>query len=116
MVNQVSANPSTMEVTAEHYVPSNEAIHIKCSPLSFLVYNLTPGQKNLLLDRGVWSSQAITFHAVPFYPANPDYLFTIKGFSLIIEQHVYTIVNNIWHDQDTMFFVHKLVNNTPEQD
>ena len=96
--------------------PSVEATQTKRYPSSFLVYNLTEPQQRILLDRGVWSSQAITFRAVPFFPTNPDYLFTIKGFSLNIEDHVHQLVNGIWHDIDTNTFVQNLVNAAPEQD
>ena len=97
--------------------PSAEAVQAKRYPSSFLVYNLTPPpppQKLLLLNRGVWSSQAITFRAVPFYPTNPDYLFSIKGFSLSIEDHVQALVHNIWHDQTTTTFVESTTNAAPE--
>ncbi|KAF8268513.1 hypothetical protein EI94DRAFT_1800329 [Lactarius quietus] len=70
--------------------------------------------KQLLLNRGIWSSQAITFRAVPFHPTNPDYLFTIQGFSLNIEEHIWTLVYNVWHDAETTTFVHNIINTAPE--
>ena len=96
--------------------PSAEAIKDGKYPSSFLVYNLTFLQKQLLLERGVWSSQAITFRATPFYPTNPDYLFTIKGFSLNIEDRILALVHNVWHDGATANFARDLVHTAPERD
>ena len=94
--------------------PSAAAIRDSKYPSSFLAYNLTFLQKQLLLDRGVWSSQAITFRATPFYPTNPDYLFTIKGFSLNIEDRILTLVYNVWHDGATAKFAQDIINAAPE--
>jgi hypothetical protein len=107
---------SSKDVGVSAPSPSDDAIRAKRSPSSFLVYNLTLVQKSQLLDRGVWSSQAITFRAVPFFPMNPDYLFSIKGFSLIITQHVQTLVYNVWHNQDTATFMQNLIDAAPERD
>ena len=96
--------------------PSTDADEEDRYPSSFLTYNLTIPQRKLLLDRGVWSSQAITFRAVPFHPTNPDYLFTIRGFSLNIEDHIKALVYNVWHDADTASFVHNTINAAPEND
>lgn len=96
--------------------PNADTAKAKHYPLSFLVYNLTTPQKIQLLERGVWSSQAITFQAIPFFPANSDYLFSIKGFSLIMEDHIQVLVHNIWHDLETINFAHNLVNTTPKQE
>ncbi|KAI9451945.1 hypothetical protein BJY52DRAFT_1226400 [Lactarius psammicola] len=85
-------------------------------PMSFLMYNLTNHQKQLLLNRGVWSSQTITFRVAPFFPTNPNYLFTIKGFSTLIEEHVQTLIYNVWHDNETTAFAQATIEATPERD
>lgn len=95
--------------------PSAEANEAKRVPTTFLIYNLTFSQKYKLLDRGVWSSPAITFRVTPFFPTNPDYLFTIRGFSMNIEDHVETLVYNIWHDADSLAFAQNLINAAPEK-
>ena len=107
---------SSQEIGISAPTPSAAATKDGKCPSSFLAYNLTFLQKQLLLDRGVWSSQAITFRATPFYPSNPDYLFTIKGFSLNIEDRILTLVYNVWHDGATAKFAHDLVNATPERE
>ena len=96
--------------------PSVDADEEDRFPSSFLTYNLTDSQKKLLLDRGVWSSPAITFRAAPFHPSNPDYLFTIRGFSLNIEDRIQTLVHNVWHDAETANFVHDTINAAPDGD
>ena len=96
--------------------PSPEATRVKRHPSSFLVYNLTVAQMNQLLERGIWSSQSITLRTAPFLPTNPDYLFSITGFSLIINQHVHTLIYNIWHDLETANFVQDTVNAVPVQE
>lgn len=104
------------EVGVSAPTPSAEATHSKRFPSSFLVYNLTKPQKNLILDRGVWSSQAITFRATPFFPTNPDFLFTIKGFSTLVESDVTEIICRVWHDNDTTTFAQSIVDTAPEGD
>lgn len=96
--------------------PSTEAMWSKHYPTSFLVYNLTIPQKHFLLDRGVWSSQAITFWVTSFYPTNPDYLFSIKGFSLSIEDQIKTLIYNVWYDHKTAIFAQNTINVAPEQE
>jgi hypothetical protein len=95
--------------------PSAEAIQAKHYP-SFLMYNLTKPQKDLILDRHVWSSQAITFHATPFFPTNPDFMFTIKKFSTLLEGDISQIVHGIWHDNITTIFAQSIVDAAPEGD
>ncbi|KAH9026778.1 hypothetical protein EDB84DRAFT_1440030 [Lactarius hengduanensis] len=48
-------------------------------PLSFLVYNLTSDQADLVLQRHVWSSRAITFRATRFGHSCPNFMFAISG-------------------------------------
>ena len=62
-------------------VPSEEAISNGDTPTSFLIYNLSADEINTLMQRGVWSSRAITFQVVELHPPRPDFLFTIKGFN-----------------------------------
>ena len=96
--------------------PNAEATRTGRYPSSFLAYNLTPPQIQLLLDRGVWSSQAITFRATPFYPTNPSYLFTIRGFSLNIEGHIQSLIYSTWHDSNTTKFIRETVLSAPEEE
>jgi hypothetical protein len=94
--------------------PSAEAIRAKCYPTSFLVYNLTPAQKKLILDKRVWSSQAITLHATPFFPTIPDLMFTISGFSMLLDTQVGDLILSVWRDDITTTFAQSLINNAPE--
>ncbi|KAH9056598.1 hypothetical protein EDB87DRAFT_1758097 [Lactarius vividus] len=65
--------------------PSEDAIKKRCTPTAFLIYNLTPEQQTLLLRRRVWSSLAITFHVTDLSPQCPGFIFSIKGFSTLID-------------------------------
>ncbi|KAH8996083.1 hypothetical protein EDB86DRAFT_3077222 [Lactarius hatsudake] len=105
-----------VKVAQSQEIGVSVAIENKCYPTSFLVYNLTNAQKNIILDRGVWSSQAITVCAIPFFPTNPDFLFAIKGFSTLIKRDVHELIKSVWYDNDTAIFAQSIIDSTPEGD
>ncbi|KAH9168280.1 hypothetical protein EDB89DRAFT_2074100 [Lactarius sanguifluus] len=85
----------SQEIGVSAPTPNASTIEDECYPTSFLVYNLTNAQKKIILDRGVWSSRAITVRAIPFFPTNPDFLFAIKGFSTLIERDVHELIKSV---------------------
>jgi len=78
-------------------------------PISFLVYNLTTEQANLVLQRKVWSSHAVTFRATHFTPTCPNFMFAIRGLGMISVKIVYPIVKQVWESDATKTYMQSLV-------
>lgn len=83
-------------------------------PTVFLIYNLTEMQRQILLDREVWSSKTITFRATTMDPARPDYLFSISGFTTQDDSEVKQTVCQVWKSQISPNFLAKLSQTLPE--
>lgn len=83
------------------------------TPTSFLIYNISHEQATFLLDRGVWSSRAITFRVAPFAAKCPSFFFAIKGFGTIAEKEIYPIVRKVWESDETKDFIDELLTDTP---
>ncbi|KAH9171018.1 hypothetical protein EDB89DRAFT_1852863, partial [Lactarius sanguifluus] len=94
--------------------PSEEAIRKDRTPTTFLIYNLTPKQRELLLRHRVWSSLAITFLVTDLSPPCPGFLFSIKGFSTLTDEGIWTLVRQVWSDNDTLTFIENLTNGMPD--
>ncbi|KAH9054138.1 hypothetical protein EDB87DRAFT_1568627 [Lactarius vividus] len=94
--------------------PSEDAIKKRCTPTAFLIYNLTPEQQTLLLRRRVWSSLAITFHVTDLSPQCPGFIFSIKGFSTLIDTGIWDIVERVWSDDQTHAFIATLTGTLPD--
>ncbi len=94
--------------------PSQATKKANCLPTSFLVYNITSEQSELLLQCRVWSSRAITFRVTPFAPTCPTFLFTLRGFMTIAMKDVYPIVKQVWESELTKTFTTMLTNAVPE--
>ncbi|KAH9055099.1 hypothetical protein EDB83DRAFT_2521288 [Lactarius deliciosus] len=94
--------------------PSEEAIRKDHTPTTFLIYNLTPEQHELLLQCRVWSSLAITFLVTDLSPPCPRFLFSIKGFSTLTNEGIWTLVRQVWSDNDTLAFIENLMNGMPD--
>lgn len=75
------------------------------TPILFLIHDLMAEQKHVLLKKGVWSSQSITFHTLPFEPMSPDFLFIIKGLTTLKQHEVFRLVHEAWHDESTNAFM-----------
>ena len=94
------------EITQSHEIgvsaprQSQEAERLDEVPISFLIYNLSETQYDLLLRRKVWSSTATTFCVTPLNPPCPDYLFTIKGFSILLPDDIRNMVHAVWKSED----------------
>lgn len=86
------------------------------NPTSFLIHNLTEKQRQTLLVRSVWSSTDITFRVLPFEPACPNFLFSIKGFTTGTEDTVKKAVESVWEDETTETFLNSICNQIPEKD
>ncbi|KAH9049816.1 hypothetical protein EDB83DRAFT_2522707 [Lactarius deliciosus] len=87
---------------------SADAADKKQMPLSFLVYNLMSDQADLVLQRHVWSSRAITFHATRFGHSCPNFMFAISGLSTISVKAVHPIVKQVWESKSTQAFIQSL--------
>ncbi len=90
--------------------PSQAAKKANRLPTSFLVYNITSEQSELLLQRRVWSSRAITFRVTPFAPTCPTFLFALRGFMTIVMKDVYPIVKQVWESELMKTFTTTLTN------
>ena len=105
------ANAQEVSVTAPR--PSEEAVKNNKTPTSFLIYNITPAQEELLLLWKVWSSKLTTFRVTPFATTCPTFLFTIQGYATIGPKDVFPIVRSVWDSEPTRVFVDSLLNNVP---
>jgi hypothetical protein len=65
-------------------------------PTIYLVYNLLDTHADLLLQRGIWSSTAITFRVTDLSLPRPDFLFTIKGFHNKRTEQISEFVHSVW--------------------
>lgn len=84
------------------------------SPISFLVYNVTEQQAQILLERCVWSSIALTFSVSAFYPNCPEYLLSIKNLTIQDEKEVRRTVYETWHDEASFTFLQTIYQHFPE--
>ena len=96
-------------------VPSDDATLLKKTPTSFLIYNLTTAEANTLMQRGVWSSKAITFRVADLHPPRPDFLFTLQGFKTRDEKIIKAMVKNIWGSKDAQQITDNIVDSFTEE-
>jgi hypothetical protein len=106
-----------IEITNSHDVsissPRPKA-NLYRTPFSFLIYNILEQQAQVLLERRVWSSTAITFSVTTFNPICPRYLLSIKGLTTMNNAAVTHAVNEVWHDQDSLTFLQTICQGFPE--
>jgi hypothetical protein len=95
---------------------SAEAMKVKRTPSSFLIYNLTNEHCALLTNCWIWSSNAITFRVIALQPSCPDFLFTIKGFSTLTTEDISNTVSTVWHDEETMTTIKSTANSFVQED
>ncbi|KAH9048699.1 hypothetical protein EDB84DRAFT_1556684 [Lactarius hengduanensis] len=95
---------------------SADAADKKRMPLAFLVYNLTNEQADLVLQRHVWSSRAITFRATHFGHTCPNFMFSISGLGTISVKAVHPIVKQVWESEATRTFIQSLADQVPEEE
>ena len=105
-------NSSTASVAAPK--ASEDALKAGLTPTSFIIYNLSETHHQILLQRYVWSSVNISFQVAPLEPTNPDFLFTIKGFTTLENGGVTATVWEVWNDEVTQEFILTLLGETPE--
>jgi len=113
ILTAVAEITKAQEVDVSAPRPSEEASKARRSPTSFLVHGLQKDQGDLLLQRRVWSSQAITFRITRFAPTCPNFLFAIKGLTTITLRNVYPVVRQSWDNEPTQAFISTLVNAVP---
>jgi hypothetical protein len=93
---------------------SEEAEELGRFPSAFLIYSLTDAQCDLLLQRKVWSSTAITFRVTKLNPPCPDLLFTIYGFSTLVTDDILNMVRTVWQGNDVLSLIDTIANSFPE--
>ncbi|KAI9509006.1 hypothetical protein F5148DRAFT_1283422 [Russula earlei] len=76
-----------------------------CTPTSFLIHNLMKEQSTTLLKHKIWSSTNITFHVSGPIPPCQDFLFPIKGFTMLITDNISQIVKEVWSDPKMEEFI-----------
>ena len=106
-----------VEITKSHdvsVVAPKPKPNSKRTPYSFLVYNVSEEQAQLLLERRVWSSTAITFSISTFTPGCPKYLFSIKDLTTMNDKEVGNMVKEVWRNQDSANFLQNLCQSFPE--
>jgi hypothetical protein len=95
-------------------VSGKEVTKPKQIPITYLAYHLTKAEHDIMLSRHVWSSDTITFHALPIDPPCPDFLFTIRGFITLDENCIYNMVSKVWNDDETRYFILHEINIAPD--
>ena len=96
--------------------PSPEVVLRQRAPISFLIYNLTQPQYQLLLACTIWSSTSITFHVTPLDLVKPNFLFQIQGFTTKLTEQVHNLVANTWHNTETGDFVASILEEAQENE
>ena len=94
---------------------SEEAEKLGRFPSAFLIYSLTEAQCDLLLQRKVWSSTAITFRVTKLNPPCPDLLFTIYGFSTLVTEDILNMVRTVWQGDDVISLINSIANSFPAE-
>ena len=90
-------------------IPSENASRSEKFPNSFLIYNLSDENINTLMQRGVWSSPAITFRVVELNPPRPDFLFTLKGFTTRDATSILNVVKTVWQGHEAQKVINDVV-------
>ena len=93
--------------------PSEEATKICRTPIAFLIHSISSQQAEILMERKIWSSQAITFHTTCFAPVCPNFLFTIKGWKTITLKNIFPVIKQVWESEQARDFVRSLVYAVP---
>ena len=82
-------------------------------PYTFLIHNISKEDERTLLEREVWSSKEITFQVTSIYVKRPEYLFTLKGFTMPDPTVVMANLMETWEDPATTLLIKTLANYTP---
>ena len=115
ILTAVTEITQTSEIGVSPPLQSKDAERDGQTPIAFLVYSLTEAQCELLLQRKVWSSTAITFRVTRFNAPCPDYLFTIAGISTGVPGIIFDTVKAVWQDDDTRAFANSITEAFPEE-
>ncbi|KAN0133041.1 hypothetical protein V8E53_009071 [Lactarius tabidus] len=101
---------SAQEISVVAPKPNEKAVKKNHTPMSFLIYNISTEQADILLMHKVWSLKSISFCIAPFVTMCPTFLFTIKGFTSTAMKLVFNMVKGVWDNQDTRDFIDTLLN------
>jgi hypothetical protein len=96
-------------------IPSEDTIKSRHFPSAFLIYNLSPQHRTLLLSHYIWASQNITFCITLLSPVCPDFLFTLRDLSTMLEKDIYDLVYSVWNNRNTANFLTSIVNTSLEE-
>ena len=96
--------------------PCKNATKRSRTPTSFIIYNISPEQEDLLLQRMVWSLKILTFRVTPFTTTCPNFLFAISNFSTTTLPDVYQMVRSVWDSKPTRVFVGGLLMGAPSDE
>jgi len=94
--------------------PSDDATRYGHIPTSFLIYNLSDDNINTLMQRGIWSSQAITFRVTELHPPRPDFLFTIRGLTTRDDDSILDMVKIAWEGNTIQNIIEDIVKSFDE--
>jgi hypothetical protein len=89
--------------------PNERALAIRRFPTTFLAYNLTEKQCNILQERTVWSSPELTFRIATLDPCRPDFLFAIDDYTNLDTEDVRKLVLQVWTDKESQHFFNSLL-------
>lgn len=103
----------SVDVEVSAPMPSKDAKKEGRSPTIFLIFNLSDDHANLLLQRGVWSSAAITFRVLPFRPPCPNFMFSIGSISTHSKLRILPIVQQVWDSKEVRDYISALINAVP---
>lgn len=105
------------EITGQNNIavaaPIRSKNYRKKHPITFLIHNLSPNGVSTLLEKGIWSSNEISFQAAPLNQDKPNFLFTLTGVLTQELDHVKPLMAAAWVDRVTGNFVKELIEQTP---
>ena len=96
--------------------PNERARKEQATPITFLIYKLDEEQHETLLQKGVWSSSAITFRVAPLSPSRPNFIFAITGLATGDAADVHEMVRKVWLDEHSVKFYHSIIESRSESD
>ena len=75
---------------------SQEVRESNCTPMAFMIYNITEEEATLLLKWHIWLSQSISFCITMLVLVCLDFLFTIKGMATLTNTNIKATVKRAW--------------------
>ena len=95
------------------YAPKPGASFHK-TPTMFMIHNLMEVQRQILLNREIWSSKLVTFRITTIDPVCPNYIFSIFRFTTKSEDEAKDTILQVWESQSFQDFLTSLSQTFPE--